>query len=358
MSGFLRPDGRKGIRNRVLIAYTVDCARHVAEEIAEPFRDRGVRVIGFPNCYPSPYGQRMLLSLATHPNVGAALLVSLGCESFRKQPLAQAVAASGRPTELLTIQKAGGTRATIAAGGAWVENALAQIEGAARAPVPLPDVLVGVLPGEGSAATCRILGGMIDRLIASGASIVIDDLSKDRHLASYAADRSVAAQLAAMAGRAQLSREAIGDAGLEIGSGGVWAGAARIAGLVRPAERPTAPGLHLLDNVPDGPPRYGSFDVDPYLEMAELASCGAQLILAGCGRSALPVDSSVAPVLRVCAEAVTDTDDIDVVDDGADILDCIAATLGGAATAAERQGDYAFTLIHKHFEPAPAPAEG
>ena len=33
MRGFLRSDGRKGIRNTVVVAYLVECAHHVAREI-------------------------------------------------------------------------------------------------------------------------------------------------------------------------------------------------------------------------------------------------------------------------------------------------------------------------------------
>ncbi|MFH1265567.1 MAG: UxaA family hydrolase, partial [Planctomycetota bacterium] len=82
MQGFLRADGRKGIRNVLAVAYLVECAHHVAAEVAAPFRDRGVHVIGFPGCYPNAYASRLMTGLTTHPNVGAVLLVSLGCESF------------------------------------------------------------------------------------------------------------------------------------------------------------------------------------------------------------------------------------------------------------------------------------
>lgn len=34
MKGWLRSDGRKGIRNVVAVAYLVECAHHVAREIA------------------------------------------------------------------------------------------------------------------------------------------------------------------------------------------------------------------------------------------------------------------------------------------------------------------------------------
>ena len=57
MQGYLRSDGRKGIRNVVVVAYLVECAHHVAREIALPLRERGVHLIGFPGCYPNAYAR-------------------------------------------------------------------------------------------------------------------------------------------------------------------------------------------------------------------------------------------------------------------------------------------------------------
>src|ERR1700728_1090522 len=100
LQGFLRSDGRKGIRNVVVVAYLVECAHHVAREIVTRFHHvpgRPVHLIGFPGCYPNAYANRMMKQLCTHPNVGAALLVSLGCESFDRAKLARTVKESGRP---------------------------------------------------------------------------------------------------------------------------------------------------------------------------------------------------------------------------------------------------------------------
>ena len=82
LSGYLRADGRKGIRNTLIVAYLVECAHHVAREIVLPFRGRDVHVIGFPGCYPNEYSQRMMEALCTHPNVGGALLLGLGQTSW------------------------------------------------------------------------------------------------------------------------------------------------------------------------------------------------------------------------------------------------------------------------------------
>src|SRR3546814_8062201 len=85
----------------------------------------GAHVIGFPGCYPNPYALKMMQLLATHPNVGAVLLVSLGCEGFNKRSVEKLVRESGRPVKTLVIQETGGTRSTIAAGRAWVAEQVA-----------------------------------------------------------------------------------------------------------------------------------------------------------------------------------------------------------------------------------------
>ena len=116
--GFQREDGRKGIRNVVAVAYLVECAHHVAREIVLPNREHA-HLIGFPGCFPNKYAQNMMERLCTHPNVGAVLLVSLGCESFNRYQLEKVISESGRPVSTLVIQREGGTRKTIDKGRAW-----------------------------------------------------------------------------------------------------------------------------------------------------------------------------------------------------------------------------------------------
>lgn len=59
MKGWLRSDGRMGIRNVVVVAYLVECAHHVARAIAQN-HDGDVHLIGFPGCYPNAYAQMMM----------------------------------------------------------------------------------------------------------------------------------------------------------------------------------------------------------------------------------------------------------------------------------------------------------
>ncbi|MGC8990282.1 MAG: UxaA family hydrolase, partial [Verrucomicrobiia bacterium] len=155
VKGYLRRDGRVGIRNVTLVAYLVECAHHVAREIAHPYRDRGVHLIGFPGCYPNDYAARMMRSLCTHPNVGAVLLVSLGCESFDRATLEADVIASGRPVSTLVIQRRGGTRQSIETGWRWIEQTLLAMNTVPRSQIGPEHLVVGTICG-GSDATSGI----------------------------------------------------------------------------------------------------------------------------------------------------------------------------------------------------------
>ncbi|MEM5781476.1 MAG: UxaA family hydrolase, partial [Lawsonibacter sp.] len=61
--GYRRQDGSLGIRNKVLVVYTVECARFVAEEIARRSGDPETEVIGFSGCTDNAYAIRLLLAL-------------------------------------------------------------------------------------------------------------------------------------------------------------------------------------------------------------------------------------------------------------------------------------------------------
>ena len=74
---YLRKDGSKGIRNKVLIIYTVECSKHVCLKIADHFRSLGedVDTVGNTSCPENEVIIRRLLRYSTHPNVGACLVI-------------------------------------------------------------------------------------------------------------------------------------------------------------------------------------------------------------------------------------------------------------------------------------------
>jgi len=387
INGYLRADGRKGIRNTVAVVYTVECAHHVAREIALPFRDRGAHVIGFAGCFPNDYADRMLRSLCTHPNVGAALLVSLGCESFNKSGLAEHVAASGRPVDLAVIQDNGGTRRTIEDGRAWVETALHQLADTPRAALPIDELVVGTICG-GSDATSGLtanpaMGRAFDLLVEQGAVCMFEETGELLGCEGYMADRAATPALARELGtameKAATYYQTMGHPSISLGNAdgglttieeksmGAYAksGASPIVGILKPGDQPPAGGLYLLDMVPDGEVRFGFPSINDTEEIGELIACGAHVVLFSTGRGSV-VGSAISPVIKVCANPDTYrrlADDMDVnagrilegeasLDDvGREIYDLILEVAGGRQTVSEALGHQEFHLRYKSFEP-------
>ena len=387
MTGYLRNDGRKGIRNTVVIGYLVECAHHVSREIALHYRDHDVHVIGFPGCYPNGYALNMMEKLCTHPNVGAVLLVSLGCEAFNRSQLERTIKASGRPVETLVIQNTGGTAGTVAAGIAWVARALAEIETVSRVEIKPEELVIGTICG-GSDATSGItanpaMGRAFDLLIADGGAGIFEETGELIGCEAYMAARAVTPELAAeidacmvktvnyyaTMGHASIA-PGNADGGLttiEEKSLGAYAksGASPIAGLLKPGDRPPTGGLYLLDVIPDGEPRFGFPNINDNAEIAELIACGAHIVLFSTGRGSV-VGSAVSPVIKVCANPETYrrmTDDMDVDSGrilegratldavGREIYDLIQAVANGARTRSETLGHREFILTYKSFEP-------
>jgi altronate hydrolase len=117
--GYLRQDKRKGIRNRLLIVYTVDCSFHVAYKIWEHFYCGSfceIDIVGQRSCHDHQNRIDMLLSYCVHPNIGGVLVIGNGCESTRGDEIAAFARKNGRPAEWFTLQDAGGTEKGIEQG--------------------------------------------------------------------------------------------------------------------------------------------------------------------------------------------------------------------------------------------------
>ena len=200
-TGYLRQDGRKGIRNTILVVYLVECAHHVAREIVYPFRKKGVHLIGFSGCYPNQYAFDMMSRLCSHPNTGGVLLVSLGCESFDRRGLAQRVRESGRPVETLVIQERGGTLTTIDRGQMWLEQTLTELEETTtRTTMTVDELVVGAICG-GSDATSGItanpaIGRCFDLLVENEASAIFEEGGELIGCEQIMAERAVTPELA------------------------------------------------------------------------------------------------------------------------------------------------------------------
>lgn len=385
--GYLRADGRKGIRNVVAVVYLVECAHHVARRVVDRADHPDVHLLGFPGCYPNDYSLRMMKTLTTHPNVGGVVLVSLGCEGFDREGLAAWIASSGRPVETVVIQEVGGTRGGIdgaLAAVGRVQAEMARLE--MRVPMHMSELSIGTICG-GSDGTSGIaanpaVGRAFDRLIDAGATCIFEETGEmigcEGAMSVRAASPEVADAINVSIENAENYYRAMGYGSFSPGNaeGGlstleeksagayVKSGSRPINGVIRPTQQPDAPGLYLLDVVPAEPPRFGFPNISDNAEIVELMSCGVHLTLFTTGRGSV-VGSAIAPVVKITGNPETYArmrDDMDVdagrimlgeasLDDlGGELFDLVLAIARGGLTKSEALGHREFILGYKSID--------
>ena len=146
--GYKRPNGKTGTRNYIGILTSVNCSASVAKFIAEAFNksdllndypeiDGVVPFVHGSGCGMAAYGEgwdflrRTQWGYATHPNLGGALMVGLGCEVFQIDRMKDEYGmVEGDHFQSMTIQAIGGTKKTVAEG---VERIKAMLPIAAKA---------------------------------------------------------------------------------------------------------------------------------------------------------------------------------------------------------------------------------
>lgn len=386
MKGYLRKDGRKGIRNVVVVTYLVECAHHVAARIAQHFQDEEVHLIGFSGCAPNDYAEFVMKQLCTHPNVGAVLLVSLGCENFQRDRLLQDIKDSGRPASLVVIQDEGGTRTSIDKGISEVENMLRQIADTPEVTVDWSDLMIGTVCGgsdgySGITANPSV-GATFDWLVDHGATCIFEEpgelIGCEELLQQRAVTPQEGQQLYNCIVKADKYYKQMGHDSFSAGNatGGLTtieekslgsyckSGSRSIQGLTYPGLSPTRPGLWMMDVVPDGEARWGFPNINDNAEIMEMIACGCHLVLYTTGRGSV-AGSAISPVIKVCSNPDTYqrmADDMDInagaiVTDGLTfddvrqhILNCIQDAASGIPTKSEALGHREYSLVYKFFK--------
>ncbi len=385
IDSYLRADGRKGIRNSILVCYLVECAKFVAQKIANEFKD-DVQLVGFSGCYPNDYSQDILEAITTHVNVGAVVIISLGCECINKNSLFEHIKKSRREVELITIQESGGTLSSIELGKSWVSKTLKILENTPKAPMDVKELIVGTICG-GSDGTSGMTGNpavgkAFDRLIKDDAICIFEETGEligcEHIMANRAINDKVAKDLITSVHKAARYYKTMGygsfasgnaEGGLttqEEKSMGAYAksGSSNISGVIKPGMYPEQKGLFLLDVVPDGPELWGFPNVNDNAEIIELIASGSHVILFVTGRGSV-VGSAISPVIKVCANPITYInlkEDMDinagkiikghstVSEVGDEIYEKILAISNGELTKSEALGHREFDLGYKYFD--------
>jgi len=386
MKGFMRKDGRKGIRNVIVVAYLVECAHHVAQRIAQHYQDEEVHLIGFSGCAPNDYAEQMMRQLCTHPNVAGVLLVSLGCENFQRQRLLQDIKDSGRPASLVVIQEEGGTQLSIDKGIACIKDIMQQKANVEMTDLQWSDLMIGTVCGGSdgySGITANpVVGCTFDWLVDNGATCIFEEpgelIGCEQLLCNRAVNPTLGQKLYNCIVKADKYYKQMGHDSFSAGNatGGLTtieekslgsyckSGARPIKGLTYPALPPTTHGLWMMDVVPDGEARWGFPNINDNAEIMEMIACGCHMVLYTTGRGSV-AGSAISPVVKVCSNPETYrhmTADMDInagaiITDGISfeyvrdqLLHCIEQTASGTATKSEALGHREYSMGYKFFE--------
>ncbi len=195
--GFRRPNGKIGTRNYLAILTSVNCSATTARLIAREVERSGM-LADFPNvdgvialvhgtgCGMASKGEgfealmRTEWGYAANPNVGATLMLGLGCEVFQIGRMKEEYGlVEGDDFQSLTIQATGGTRRTIEAGIDRLREMLPVLDRARREPAPASALTLalqcGGSDGYSGITANPALGAAADILVRNGGTAILSE---------------------------------------------------------------------------------------------------------------------------------------------------------------------------------------
>ncbi len=195
--GYRRANGRAGTRNYIGILTSVNCSASVARFIGEavvksgllndyPNVDGVVPLVHGTGCGMAAKGegydilQRTAWGYATNPNVGAVLLVGLGCEVFQIAEMKKAYDIAESATfRSMNIQDSGGTKKTIEAGLAAIKEMLPTVNAVKREAIPASELMLalqcGGSDGYSGITANPALGAAVDLLVDQGGTAILSE---------------------------------------------------------------------------------------------------------------------------------------------------------------------------------------
>src|SRR4030043_1535795 len=180
--GYPRSRGRVGTRNYLAVIPTVFCANEVAGLISKKFKNARPMLPHQGCAQLKPDADRVtqtLIGLGTNPNVGAALLIGLGCESVSIQEVYRGIKARGQKVEKIVIQSLGGMKKAVQRGtelAAKLDGELAKVK---RKPFPISRLVMGIKCGSSDASSGLVsnpaVGTASDTLLTRGGSVIFGE---------------------------------------------------------------------------------------------------------------------------------------------------------------------------------------
>lgn len=370
--GYRRPDGRVGVRNRVLILPASVCASDTARIIAQQVEG----AISFNNqqgCSQVGPDQQFTMDVmagyAANPNIYGTVVVSLGCENCQMDLVTAAIRErTNKPMEQVVIQEAGGTLKAVEIAVRYAKQMVAEAALLQKEEFPLSELIVGTEcggsdPTSGLAANPAI-GAMSDLVVKAGGTSILSETSEfigaEHILARRAANKEVHDRIYEITTRFENHFHAVGE---DVRAGNPSPG--NKAGGITTLEEKSLGCIHkgghstinaVYDYAKQVKSKQGLVIMDtPGNDPASVAAMvagGAQVVVFSSGRGS-PVGHPIVPVVKITGNKLTFAameDNIDfsaapliygektVEELGEDLLKMVIETACGKQTKAEALG--------------------
>ena len=370
--GYRRPDGRVGVRNRVLILPASVCASDTARIIAQQVEG----AISFNNqqgCSQVGPDQQFTMDVmagyAANPNIYGTVVVSLGCENCQMDLVTAAIRErTNKPMEQVIIQEAGGTLKAVEIAVRYAKQMVAEAALLQKEEFPLSELIVGTEcggsdPTSGLAANPAI-GAMSDLVVKAGGTSILSETSEfigaEHILARRAANKEVHDRIYEITTRFENHFHAVGE---DVRAGNPSPG--NKAGGINTLEEKSLGCIHkgghstinaVYDYAKQVKSKQGLVIMDtPGNDPASVAAMvagGAQVVVFSSGRGS-PVGHPIVPVVKITGNKLTFAameDNIDfsaapliygektVEELGEDLLKMVIETACGKQTKAEALG--------------------
>lgn len=190
-NGYVRKNGEVGIRNEVWIVPTVGCVNGIAERLAGMLeKETGLEGIDAVHAWHHNYGcsqlsedhentRKVLRDIVLHPNAGAVLILSLGCENNQPDEFEKLIGDYDKDRiKFLVVQKVQGDEVEE---GMKILRSLYEIaKNDKRTVCPLSELRVGLKCGGSdglSGITANpLVGEFSDFLVAQGGTSILTEV--------------------------------------------------------------------------------------------------------------------------------------------------------------------------------------
>ncbi|SHM90533.1 altronate dehydratase large subunit [Caldanaerovirga acetigignens] len=329
--GYVRPDGKVGIRNHILVIPSSVCASEVAMRIASHVEG----AVAIPNQHGCcqigadlELTTKTLIGLGKNPNVAAALVVGLGCEGVPTEKVAEEIAKTGKKVEYIIIQDCGGTLKAEEAGTRIIRDMAQEVVQFKREEVDISNLIYAVECGGSDTtsglASNPVAGYVSDKIVDLGGTSMFSETTEiigaEHLLAKRAVNEEVARKIFDMVRRCEEKAKTMGvdmrggqptpgniEGGIstieEKSLGCIYKGGTKpLQGVLEYGEEPKGKGLYIMDTPGQ--------DIE---SITGMTAGGAQVVVFTTGRGT-PTGSPIAPVIKITANPETYKKMVDNID--------------------------------------------